>query len=415
MEKPLKGIRVVELSIFVAGPVCARLLSDMGAEVIKVEHPNGDGWRYRALNYKPSLYNEEHNPVFDIYNSGKKHVALNLKTPEGMAAMHKLLETADVFLTNTRPAALERLGLGYEQLKDKYPSLIYAIILGYGEKGPDAQLPAFDGTAFWSRGGFLRDMPDAEHYMPMSPPSGMGDTITGYLLMGQINAALFRRTRDGKGELVKSGLYHNAVFTMGTMNICAQDPDPNILPSARKDGPCNVGIFGCSDGEWIYYARGTVKEVEFKVVRMLGLGWLVDDPRYATVETRHENRGFLYPLIRDAFLQKPSDYWLEKLNELGIAAIRMAKFSDVSKDEQAWANDYLEHMQFPDGTTGVMPTTPLEMESVGQVPSKPAGKVGEDTVAVLQELGYPQEEIDKMIQSGAVAIESQMKEVVIGL
>ena len=132
MDKPLKGVRVVELSIFVAAPVCARLLADLGAEVIKVEHPNGDGWRYRALNYKGEVYTEAHNPVFDVYNSGKKHVALDLKSEDGMAAMHKLLETADVFLTNTRPAALERLGLGYEQLKEKYPSLIYAIILGYG-------------------------------------------------------------------------------------------------------------------------------------------------------------------------------------------------------------------------------------------------------------------------------------------
>lgn len=415
MDKPLKGIRVVELSIFVAAPVCARLLADMGAEVIKVEHPNGDGWRYRALNYKPDVYNEQHNPVFDIYNSGKQHIALNLKTPEGMEAMHKLLETADVFLTNTRPAALDRLGLGYEQIKEKYPKLIYAIILGYGEKGPDAAEPAFDGTAFWSRGGFLRDMPDAENYMPISPPSGMGDTITGYLLMGQINAALYRRTRDGKGELVKSGLYHNAVFTMGTMNIAAQDPNPDPMPHARKDGPCNVGAYGCSDGEWIYYARGTVKEVEFKVVRMLGLDFLLDDPRYATVETRHEHRDYIYPLIRDAFLSKPSDHWITELRKLGIAAMRMQRFSDVCKDEQAWANDYLEYMQFPDGTTGIMPTTPLEMESVGQVPSKPAGKVGEHTVEILRSLGYPQEKIDAMIEAGSVAIESQMKEVVIGM
>ena len=414
MDKPLKGIRVVELSIFVAAPVCARLLADLGAEVIKVEHPNGDGWRYRAVNYKPNYFSEQHNPVFDLFNSGKQHIALDLKTQEGKEAMHKLLETADVFLTNTRPAALERLGFGYEQLKDKYPSLIYAIILGYGEKGPDAQLPAFDGTAFWSRGGFLRDMPDADHYMPMSPPSCMGDIVTGYLLMGQINAALFRRSRDGKGELVKSGLYHNAVFTMGAMNICGQDPDPTPLPSARKDGPCNVGIFGCGDGEWIYFARGTVKEVEFKVVRMLGLDFLVDDPRYATVETRHENRGYIYPLIRDAFMTKPASYWLEKLSEMGIAGTRMAKFSDVSKDEQAWANDYLEYMEFPDGTTGIMPTTPLEMESVGKSPSKPSGTVGQDTVAILKSLGYSQDIIDQMIASGAAAIESQMKEAVIG-
>ena len=148
MNKPLENIRVVELSTFVAAPSCARLLADMGAEVIKIEHPKGDAWRHTALSYKPGFYNYKHNPVFDIYNSNKKHIAINLKSEEGMEAMHKLLEKTDIFITNTRPAALERLGLSYEQLKQRYPSLIYAIILGYGEKGPDASLPAFDTTAF---------------------------------------------------------------------------------------------------------------------------------------------------------------------------------------------------------------------------------------------------------------------------
>jgi len=106
---------------------------------------------------------------------------------------------------------------------------------------------------------------------------------------------------------------------------------------------------------------------------------------------------------------------IKELRKLGIAAVRMQRFSDVSKDEQAWANDYLEYMQFPDGTTGIMPTTPLEMESVGKAPTQPAGKVGEHTVEILKSLGYPPEKIDAMIASGSVAIESQMKEVVIGM
>ena len=157
MSGPLSGIKVVELATFVAAPVTGRILADLGAEVIKVEAPSGDGWRKTGAGYRPR-FNKDENPVFDIYNTGKKFISLNLKTPEGKEALFKLLEDADVFLTNTRPAALQRLGLSYEDLKDKFPKLIYAIVLGYGEKGPEKDTPAFDTTAFWSRAGFLRDL-----------------------------------------------------------------------------------------------------------------------------------------------------------------------------------------------------------------------------------------------------------------
>ena len=137
MSKPLSGVKVVELATFVAGPVTGRLLADLGAEVIKVERPDGDAWRITGVSYKPDRFSDDENPVFDIYNAGKKHIALNLKSGEGMEAFHKLLAEADVFVTNTRPKALKRLGLSYEDLKERYPGLIYAILLGYGEEGPD--------------------------------------------------------------------------------------------------------------------------------------------------------------------------------------------------------------------------------------------------------------------------------------
>ena len=156
--KPLEGITVIELSTFVAAPVCARFLADMGARVIKIEPPKGDSWRVSGVAYLSHRFSESENPIFDIYNTGKDMVSLNLKTEEGMGIMHQLLEKADVFVTNNRPAALERLGLHYNQLREKYPRLIYAMLLGFGEKGPDAESPAFDTTAFWARSGFMRDM-----------------------------------------------------------------------------------------------------------------------------------------------------------------------------------------------------------------------------------------------------------------
>ena len=400
MKKPLEGIRVVELATFVAAPTTGRFLADLGAEVIKIEQPQGDGWR--DTGYKVGYFSRKHNPVFDLYNSGKKHISLNVKTPEGMEAMHKLLEGADIFITNLRTNALARNGLDYETLKDKYPALIYGLMLGFGEKGPDAELPAFDTTAFWSRGGFLRSLNDADYDVPVTAPAGIGDAFTGYLLLSEILAALFRRSRDGKGELVKAGLYHNAVYGMGTMNIVTQEPDPTPRPIARKDGPVHMGAFCCADGEWIYFIKGSVKEYDKKIATILGVEALLDDPRYADPGAIERNREQLYPMFRDAFLKQSSDYWLEKLHAIDVGAVRMVHFSDVSKDEQAWANDYLEHVQFPDGVSGVMPTSPLEMESVGKIVTKPAPMVGHDTVAVLQDLGYSDDEIARMNDSGAI-------------
>ena len=157
MRKPLEGIKVLDLTTFVAAPVCARMLGDLGAEVIKVERPAGDGWREFGINYNVRFSHDE-NPVFDIYNSGKKCIALNLKDPAAKEIFMKLLKEADVFVTNTRPDALERLGFGREAVMARCPRLIYAIVLGFGEQGPEAARPAFDTTAFWSRSGFLRDM-----------------------------------------------------------------------------------------------------------------------------------------------------------------------------------------------------------------------------------------------------------------
>ena len=399
MEKPLEGIRVVELATFVAAPTCGRLMADLGAEVIKIEQPQGDSWR--DTGYKVGYFSRKHNPIYDIYNSGKKHISINVKTPEGMEAMHKLLERADVFITNLRAGALERNGLDYESLKVKYPSLVYGYMLGFGENGPDKDLPAFDTTAFWSRGGFLRDMADGSSDAPVTAPAGIGDAFTGYLLVTQVMAALLRRTRDGKGELVKAGLYHNAIYGMGTMNIVTQDPDPTIRPIARKDGPVHMGAFCCADGEWIYFIKGSVKEYDKKLAKILGLDELLDDPRYATPGAIEANRKELYPMIRDAFMTKPSDYWLEKLHEIDVGAVHMCHFSDVSKDEQAWANGYLETVRFPDGLFGVVPTSPLEMESVGQVVTKPAPLVGYDTDTVLKDLGYSDDQIAQMLRSGA--------------
>ena len=402
MNKPLSGIRVLEFSTFVAAPVAARMMADLGAEVIKVERPEGDPWRITGVNYISKRFSDQENPVFDIYNSGKKHIALNLKTEEGMEAFHKLLESTDVMITNTRPKALKKLGLDYEDLKERYPKLIYAILLGYGEKGPDKDMPAFDTSAFWARGGFLRDMGLAgEHYSPVQPPSSMGDTVSGYLLLAEICAALYRRTQTGLGDCVRSGLLHNSIFTMGTMNIVTQFPEFKQYPVDRPSSAVPGNDYQCADGDWIFIS-GYNAALYARMHTMIGREDLSLDEELKTPAGRWNRRAEYYEIFRQAFLTQPAAYWLQKAKELDIPMTRMNHFRDICKDEQAWANDYLEHVTFPNGETGVMPTSPIEMDSVGLPVTQVAHGIGEDTDEVLKDLGYTPDQIVAMRQNGAV-------------
>lgn len=404
MEKPLSGVKVLELATFVAAPACARLLSDLGAEVIKVEHPKGDGWRFVGVNFIPSRFSDSENPVFDIYNAGKKHIAIDLKSEKGKETFHKLLQWADVFVTNSRPAALHRLGIAYEDIKEQYPSLIYGIILGYGEKGPDAAKPAYDTTAYWSRSGFLRDMAvNNEGYMPVNAPSSIGDTTCAYLLLAEICAALYRRKETGKGDYLRSGLLHNAIFSMGTMQIITQRPFGNKYPKTRAEYGSPNGAFCCADGDWIFIAAGTGADVLPKVCQMIGRPELLEDPRFSTLQARRQNHQVWYEIFRDALLQKTLPEWLALGQQLDIPMTRMGTFADLSEDEQAWANDYLEHVQFPSGNVDVMPRSPIEMDSVGLPQTRIAPAVGADTRDILAQLGYGDSEIDEMLAAGAVA------------
>ena len=404
MSRPLEGIKVLDLTTFVAAPVCARLLADLGAEVIKVEHPAGDGWREFGINMHPSFHDEK-NPVFDIYNSGKKMIALNLKSPEGKEVFWKLLEEVDVFVTNTRPDALKRLGFAYEDVKERCPKLIYAMVLGFGEKGPEAGRPAFDTTAFWTRSGFLRDMsPLTKDYMPISAPSGVGDTVTGYNLLAQICAALIGRAKTGKGDYVRTSLYHIGIFTNGTMEIVTQKPWGKQYPMTRLQVGPPGGCYCCSDDEWLYIANGQLSVSLPKMFKMIGRTDLIGDPRFSDREARAANAEELYNIFANAYRSKTCAEWVELAKEFDLPLVRMNHFGDVSEDEQAWAEGFLEHMQCPNGETVVMPNSPIRMDSIGELQTVPAAEIGADTRQVLLGLGYTEEQIQAMQASGAVKV-----------
>lgn len=403
MEKPLSGIRVVELADYVSAPVCCRILADMGAEVIKIERNTGNVWRSTGIASCPSKFNQEENPGYDINNTGKKHIVLNLKSQGGMEICHKLLATADVFVTNNRIPALKRLGLDYETLCEKYPKLIYAIGLGYGEKGPDANNPAFDHTAFWARTGFLLDMSVVnDDYHPVFPPSSMGDNFTGMTMVSEICAALFNRTKTGKGDYVRSSLFHNGIFAMGAMQIATQKAAGSQYPRTRARLGAAYGDYKCSDGRYIYIASGYADKLIAKVFTVIGRSELINDERYCTAKGRSENAEELYAIIRDAILTKTSDEWLEFAREYDIPMVRMQHFSEVSEDEQALANGYIQDVVYPSGVTYKIASSPIEMDSIGELHTEPTAAIGADTESVLKACGYTDGELAEFRAQGII-------------
>ena len=402
MAKPLEGVTVVELATFVAAPSCGRLLADLGARVIKLEAPKGDTWRQTGINHVPNRYCKDENPVFTIYNAGKEFISLNLKTPEGKEAMLKLLEGADVFLTNTRPAGLKRLGLAYEDLCDKFPKLIYALLLGYGEKGPDADKPAFDSTAFWSKSGFLHDQAlRRDDFAPINPPFSMGDTVCGYLLLAEICAALLRKEKTGEGDLVSSGLFHNGIFTTGTMTLINARPFGKKYPVTRIEHSVPGGMYRCSDDQWVYVGISSAPAKVPDMLAALGRPEVASDPQYLTPDMKAVEKEGIYEICKEAFLTNTSDHWLQKGAEYDFPIVRLNTYGSVYEDEQAWANGYLEKVTFPNGNVDTMPSSPIEMKSIGELKTVPAGDIGADTRKVLAELGYSEAQIEAMLEAGA--------------
>ena len=208
-DRPLAGVKVVELATFIAVPAVGRILADMGADVIKIETAKGDNLRYTAANEgRPADPHED--TTIDLENANKKGIVVDLRTEKGIEVLFKLLEDADVLLTNWRPQALERKHLTYEDLKDRFPRLVYASLTGFGEKGPDKDLPGFDFTAFFARSGWAGSLYQ-RGTVPTNLIPALGDHQGALALTTGVLAALFRQAKTGKGEKVTTNLLHTAI------------------------------------------------------------------------------------------------------------------------------------------------------------------------------------------------------------
>lgn len=398
--EPLKGIRVLELSTYVAGPSCARILADWGADVIKVEPLNGD--IYRKLGYSQGLPAEPgFLPSFDNENANKRYLALDLKNPEGMETLHRAIASADALITNYRPQALIKMGLDYKSLSEKYPGLVFASCLGYGDKGPDKDLPGFDFTAFYARSGFMADL-SAKGAPLINPVSGFGDHLAGLALAGGIAAALVKRTNTGVGDKVEAGLYQAGIYAFSNVLLGVQFG--RKFPKDRTIGPSPlVASYRCADGEFIFLSATDYVSQWAKVCNeVLGHPELAEDPRFWPQKEMMKHCPEVFAIMDEIFATQPTDYWLDKLVKADIAHSRVAHWKDIITDEQAWANNYIRKHEYENGKSVVFSNSPVSFASIPEAPFRTSRAVGADTTEILESLGYSVEEIEKLRTSGAI-------------
>lgn len=392
--KPMEGLKVVELASMLAGPMTSRILAEWGADVIKVETVHGDAWRKQGgTTMSPTT--DVANPNFDMQNMNKRFISLNLRTEKGKEVMMKLLSEADVFVTNFREKALEGMGLSFAQLHPKFPKLVHAAVLGYGEKGPDANKPGYDYTAFFSRSGLMIDL-SPKGAGPLIPIGGVGDHSVAVALAGGIAAALFQRSRTGEGDRVTVSLLQAATFILCTGIL--NGVNGRQLPRDRFDcGHACSNNYQGSDGEWFYLA--VIDYRRFKeFVTLIGLPELADDPRFNTQEAYYKNKTELTKIFDKKFAEHDVPYWHKLLEEHDMPHEVLRHFKDVPDDPQTIANNYGYRYTYSDGTKTWFSNGPVHFGSLdpATIPFKPSGKLGADTRTVLEEIGYSDKDIDAM-------------------
>ena len=398
VHKHLEGIKVVELASFVAAPAAGRMLAEMGADVIRVESTAGDPWRFYGVNCGLPVADEE-NPLFDLYNLGKRDIQLDTKTPEGKEILLRLLGEADVFITNNRLKSLVRADLDYDSLKDRFPKLIYGLVTGYGQTGPDVDAPGYDGVAFFSRSGMLADMAEPGGY-PASAPGCVGDGATGAALFGGICAALLNRERTGMGDFVETSLFGNAVWLCGTMSAFEQYG--YHYPKKRSEMGALYTFYKCKDGEWLHLAVTQHDRYWKPLAEALNVPELAEDERFKNAALISRNRAQLIPLLEQAFSQFDYDEIAARLRERDIVFDRMRHYRELAADPQAVANGFVKEHIYENGHSFMMAMLPVHMRNMDETGTGRGPQMGEHTDEILKQYGYSEEEILRLKEAKAV-------------
>lgn len=398
--KPLEGVKVMDLSIYVAGPACSSVLGYLGADVIKVESLKGDPYRVSGKGYGLPA-EAKMNPIFDQCNGFKRGIAVDFRSEEGKKILKEIAASADIIVTNYRENALKGMGVSYEDVIAINPKVVYAEFSGYGEEGPDAGRPGFDATTFFARSGFaLRGT--YQEQPPMASISATGDTIASMALAIGVLAAFSKTKLSGKGSKVSSSLYGSALWTLGIPIVQAEFGHVGPFP---KEAPGFIALsndYRCKDGTWIRICGMSAERYWKPLCDALDMPEYVEDERFATSTQQHINIAEACRVIQEHFDNFTYDEVSKRLLEVDLPFERHVTLDEIPKDEQALANHYLNEITYENGVSTFMTMPPFKMDGLDDTVGSRGPYLGEQTGEILKEYGYTQETIDEMIADGKI-------------
>jgi len=401
MERGIfEGLKVLDCASFIAAPAAATVLSDFGADVIKIEPP-GSGDPYRNLPKLPGYPVSPHNYAWMLESRNKKSLALDLGKPEGQAVLRRLAGGADVFITNFPPAVRQRLGITYEELKPLNDRLIYASFTGYGEKGEEANKPGFDSNAYWARSG-LMDLVRADlDTTPARSVAGMGDHPCAMALYGAIVTALYKRERTGMGSHVSSNLMANGIWASGVLaqaKLCGATFQERRPRERALNAVTNH--YKCRDGRWLILSLLNEERQWPALARCLGREEFVTDPRFATKAERHARSLELIKIFDEIFATKDLAEWRRILDGNGLVFGVVGILDDIPSDKQMLENDVLVPFEGGDMLTI---NSPIWVDGSKKKPPRHAPGLGEHSDEVLRMAGYDEAAIRQLRAAGTVA------------
>lgn len=394
------GLRVIDCGSFIAAPAAATILSDFGADVIKVEPP-GAGDPYRMIPHLPGQPRSGRNYAWMLESRNKRSVAVDLASADGKAVIGRLASQADVFITNYPAAVRRKLGIGYEALSQGNERLIYASFSGYGERGAEAAKPGFDVTAWWARSGLMDQVRASAGSVPVRPVSGMGDHPSALALYAGIVMALYQRQATGKGGEVSSSLVANGLWANGFLAQAA------LCGATFTDRPPReealnalTAYYQCRDGLWLILTVLNEDKQWPELAQCLERPDLIDDPRFATKKDRLARSKELVAVLDGAFAKRDRADWRQRLNARGVVFDIVATPGDIPHDDQLRANDIL--VPFADDETLTV-DSPIALRGEEKVRPRLPPSVGQHTDEVLREFGFGDAEIARMRDARAIA------------
>jgi crotonobetainyl-CoA:carnitine CoA-transferase CaiB-like acyl-CoA transferase len=395
----MEGIKVVEMGVWVAGPSAAAILCDWGADVIKLEPPTGDPFRglfAGALGVAVAV-----NPPFETDNRGKRSVCLDLANEEARAIARRLIDEADVFVSNMRPRVLEQFGFGYDEIRKSNPRIVYCQVSAYGPDSPEKDRASYDIGAFWSRSGIGASLTAPGGAIPQQR-GGMGDHITGLNGVAAISAALFKRERSGVGQRVSVSLLRTGIYMMGWDYSLEMRMGAKTSPYDRFHPPNPIlNCFRTKDDRWIWLLLLQGDRHWPDLVRAVERPDILNDERWSHIGLRRTNAEALVRELDAEFAKRTMDEWGGVLDEHNVWWAPVNTISQALADPVAQASGAFQQVDGPDGPIPTV-NTPADFYGTPGGPRGMAPELGQHTEEVLLEMGYDWEQIIAMKERGAI-------------